>query len=84
MNPFIVLKDTAGVTEAGFTGERDDDGLVGMVRTDIFGVTEFMRVAAGEHFVDGIDGIIRNGIEMFSKNRIPVVLKDFSNSDIAC
>lgn len=82
MDPFIVLQDTTGITEAGFTGEGDDNRLVRMVRAGIFGIPEFVRITAGEHFVDGIEGIIRNVLSMFGPNRIPVVLKDLADGDV--
>lgn len=83
MNPFIVLENAAGITEAGFAGERNNEGLVGMVRAGIFGKSQFMRVAAGEHFVDGVDGVLRNGGGVFRQDRVPVILKDLTDRDWA-
>ena len=81
MNPFIVLQDATGVTEAGFAGERNDDRLVRMIGTGVFGITEFIRVAADEHFVDGLQGIFRDLVSMFGVNRVPVILKDLADGD---
>lgn len=81
MNPFIVLQDATGVTEAGFAGERNDDRLVRMIGTGVFGITKFMRITTGEHFVDGVNGVVRDGIGMFSQDRIPVILKDLADGN---
>lgn len=37
---------------------RDDSYLRGVVRTDIFGIAEFIGVSTGEHFIDSRDGIM--------------------------
>lgn len=83
MNPFIVLKNAAGITEAGFAGKRNDAGLVGMVGAGIFGESKFLRITAGEHFVDGVDGVIRDGLFVFGQNRVPMILKNLTDRDFA-
>lgn len=83
MNPFIVLENTAGITEAGFAGKRNNNGLVGMVGTGVFGESQFLRIAAGEHFVDGVDGVLREGGGVFRQDRVPVILKDLADGDFA-
>ena len=83
VNPFIILEDAAGGTEAGFAGKRDDDKLVGVMGAGVFGITEFIRVTAGEHFVDGVKGVVRDFVEMLGVNGIPVVFKDLADGDFA-
>ena len=81
MDPFIILQDTAGITEAGFAGERDDGKLVRMFRAGVFGIAQAVRVTTGEHFVDGTDSVIGNGINMFGIDRVPVILKDLADGN---
>lgn len=84
MDPFIVLQDAAGVTEAGLAGEGDDAELVRMLRADIFGIAELVGIAASEHFIDGLEHIFRDGGGVFGINSLPVILKDLADGDGAC
>lgn len=77
-HPSIGLQDAAGVAEAGFAGERNDFKLMGMFWAGILGVTKSIRVTAAEHFVDGVNDIIRKRMSMLVEDRRPMILKDLA------
>ena len=77
-HPSIGLQDAAGVAEAGFAGERNDFKVMGMFWAGILGVTKSIRVTAAEHFVNGVNDIIRKRMSMLVEDRRPMILKDLA------
>ena len=74
--PFISKDFPTGGTEPTFTGVRDNDILLRMVRASIFMVARFFRVSTGKHFFYNRRDVVGDRVFIFGEELRPMILED--------